>query len=254
MAKYLDEVGLRRVWSYMKSYVDYKLGTADKLTTARAIDGVAFDGTANVSHYAACSTSGSTAAKTCSITGFSLVTGARVMVRFANANTANHPTLNVNSTGAKYIYYKSTYIPKDGIKTGTVLELVYSGSYWYVVGDLTGYLTDTLTSPVSLYTSATGIYADALTTWAYTTISGLSDWKEVRMWIEVGDGMRGYCIFNRSHNEICASGYASAAYNGVMRVMCDFTNNRVGIYVSNKAGWGFASLRVLSVEGLVRNT
>ena len=46
MAKYLDEVGLRRVWSYMKSYVDYKLGTADKLTTARAIDGVAFNGTA----------------------------------------------------------------------------------------------------------------------------------------------------------------------------------------------------------------
>ena len=253
MAKYLDEVGLRRVWSYMKSYVDYKLGTADKLTTARAIDGVAFNGTANISHYAACSTAGSTAAKTCSITGFSLVTGARVMVRFANANTANHPTLNVNSTGAKYIYYKSTYIPKDGIKTGTVLEVVYSGSYWYVVGDLTGYLTDTLTSPVSLYTSATGIYAEALQTWAYTTVTGLSDWKEVRMWIEIGDGMRGYYTINRSHNDVCVSGYVSAVYSGTLRVMCDFTNNRIGVDVNNKAGWGFASLRALSVEGLVKN-
>ena len=34
----------------------------------------------------------------------------------------------------------------------------------------------------------------------------------------------------------------------------DFANNRVGIYVTSKAGWGFASLRVLSVEGLVKNT
>ena len=254
MAKYLDEVGLQRVWSYIKSYVDSKLGTADKLTTARAVDGVAFNGTANISHYAACSTAGSTAAKTCSITGFSLVTGARVMVRFANANTANHPTLNVNSTGAKYIYYKSTYIPKDGIKAGAVLELVYSGSYWYVVGDLTGYLTEALTNPVSLYSSTTGIYAEALQTWAYTTVTGLSDWKEVRMWAEVGDGTRGYCTFNRSHSQANVSGYVSAAYNGMMFVTCDFANNRVGIYVTSKAGWGFASLRVLSVEGLVKNT
>lgn len=30
MAKYLDEVGLQRVWSYMKTYADSQKGTADK--------------------------------------------------------------------------------------------------------------------------------------------------------------------------------------------------------------------------------
>lgn len=254
---YLDVPGLRRVWSYMKSYVDAcvesRTGTADRLATARAVDGVTFDGTANISHYAVCSTSGGTAAKTCSITSFLLVTGARVMVRFTNANTASHPTLTVSGTGAKYIYYNSTYIPTDGIKAGTVLELVYSGSYWYAVGDLSGHLAEALTSPISLYSSATGICASSLQAWAYTTVSGLSNWKEVRVWAEVGDGTRGYYMLNRSHTQANLSGYVSTAYNGMMYVACDFANNRVGVYVTSKTGWGFSALRVLSVEGLVRN-
>jgi hypothetical protein len=124
-------------------------GTATTLQTARAIDGVNFNGSVAISHYATCSTAAATAAKTCTISNFTLVTGARVFVRFSYANTAASPTLNVSSTGAKAIYYKNAAIPANYITQYTVLEMVYSGSYWYVVGDLTKYQLDIAETVVS---------------------------------------------------------------------------------------------------------
>ena len=125
----------------------------NKLETARLIDGVYFDGSSNIHHYGTCGTTGATAAKTVSITNFSLVTGAKVMVRFTYANTATSPTLNVNSTGAKSIRYKNASVPTGYIMAGTVLELVYSGSYWYIVGDLTQSQVNTLTDTVNAFTT-----------------------------------------------------------------------------------------------------
>ena len=144
---YLDKTGLTELWKKVKSYVDANAGgtqttitgnagSATKLQTTRAIDGVNFNGTADIAHYAVCYTSGLTAAKTVSLTNFKLVAGARVFVRFSYANTAANPTLNVNSTGAKPIYYRNSNIPAELIDQYTVLELVYSGSYWFVVGNM----------------------------------------------------------------------------------------------------------------------
>lgn len=99
-------------------------------------DGIAVDTNALVRNYAICYTAGATAAKTVSLTGFKLYTGARITVRFNYANTATNPTLNVNSTGAKPIYYRNSNIPAELIDQYTVLELVYSGSYWFVVGNM----------------------------------------------------------------------------------------------------------------------
>ena len=59
------------------------------------------------SYYGTCSTAAATAAKTVSLSGFSLFTGATVAVMFSNGNTAANPTLNINSTGAKTIYYRN---------------------------------------------------------------------------------------------------------------------------------------------------
>lgn len=111
-------------------------GTATKLKTAVTVDGMNFDGSSSISHYAVCNTSGATTAKAVTITGFKLTAGARVTVRFNYANKATNPTLNVNATGAKPIYYKNSNIPAELIEQYTVLELVYSGSYWYVVGNM----------------------------------------------------------------------------------------------------------------------
>lgn len=113
-------------------------GTATTLATARYIDGVYFNGNANVSHYATCSTAAGTTAKVATISPTvgnapSLVTGFRVMVKFTYANTVNQPTLNVNSTGAYYIRSHNNYIGSGYIKAGCVYEFVFDGSYWQMV-------------------------------------------------------------------------------------------------------------------------
>ena len=53
--------------------------------------------------YGVCETAAATAAKTVTVNGFSLETGAMVVVTFTQTNSATSPTLNVNSTGAKAI-------------------------------------------------------------------------------------------------------------------------------------------------------
>ena len=106
------------------------VGTADKLTTARYIDGVSFNGSANITHYGTCSTAAGTAAKTVALSGFVLGTGARVQVKFTNANTNTSATLNVNNTGAKAIYDQNGKITADAIKANGLYEFVYDGTYW----------------------------------------------------------------------------------------------------------------------------
>lgn len=83
---------------------------------------------ADIVNYGTCSTAAATIAKTISITGFNLVTGARVSVNFTNGNTAASMTLNVSSTGAKSVVYRgSTNTPT--LDAGTY-DFIYTGSQW----------------------------------------------------------------------------------------------------------------------------
>ena len=92
--------------------------------------------------YAVCSTAAGTAAKTASISNFKLVTGARVCIKFTNEHTSSTAaTLNVNSTGAKTIYYKGVTVTNGSLSTnrhswnaGEMVELVYDGTYWKSIG------------------------------------------------------------------------------------------------------------------------
>lgn len=84
--------------------------------------------------YGTCGTAAATAAKTVTLSGFTLQTGARIAVCFTYGNTAASPTLNVNSTGAKAIRrLSSTAAMAYMWQAGEVVEFVYSGSYWYMV-------------------------------------------------------------------------------------------------------------------------
>lgn len=217
-------------------------GTATKLKTARTIDGVNFDGAANITHYAVCYTAASTAAKTVSLSNFKLVTGARVIVRFWYENSAVNPTLNVNSTGAKPICYKNSNIPSWLIPQYAVLELVYSGSYWYVVG----------TIDERKLLSTTSVIPTALTTWAYTTaISGLAVCDEIQVWVEIGDGFRGWVTLSRNDPHVaCITGYVSPAYYGCAWVQWDKSNNRIGVYARTVAGWTVGNISVSMITGV----
>jgi hypothetical protein len=80
----------------------------------------------NSPFYGSCSTAAATAEKAVSATGFSLVTGAKVVVKFTVTNTAANPTLNVNSTGAKAIYYRDAAITAGYLAANRTYEFVYT--------------------------------------------------------------------------------------------------------------------------------
>jgi hypothetical protein len=94
------------------------------------------------SAYAECATAAGTAAKTANIStdndttnnAFTLVKGVSVQVKFTTTNTATNPTLNINSTGAKAIYYEGKAIPASYLKGSYVYTFVYNGTQWDLVG------------------------------------------------------------------------------------------------------------------------
>ena len=111
-------------------------GSITKLTTARNINGVLFDGTSNAINYGVCNTGAGIAAKTVSINNFELINGATITVKFANNNTANNPTLNVSDTGAKPIFYRGARLDKAQLTNNRYFTFVYDGTNYNVVGDL----------------------------------------------------------------------------------------------------------------------
>ena len=144
----------------LQTTVSGNAGSATKLATARTIDGVSFNGTANITHFGTCSTAAGTAAKVVSCTGFTLATGAVITVKFSATNTAANPTLNVNSTGAKYIRYRGSAISAGYLAANRVYTFVYDGTDYELVGDIntdtnTTYNTGTATTAglTRLYTS-----------------------------------------------------------------------------------------------------
>ena len=108
--------------------------SASKLATARNINGMSFNGEANRVNYGTCSTAAATAAKTVACTGFALVTGAEITVKFTVTNTASSPTLNVNSTGAKSIYYNGEAISAGHLAANRTYTFRYNGTRWDLVG------------------------------------------------------------------------------------------------------------------------
>lgn len=135
------------------------VASATKLATARTIDGMSFNGTANITHYATCSTAAATAAKTVSLTGFTLATGAKIAVKFTVTNTAANPTLNVNNTGAKSIYYRGAAISAGYLAANRTYEFIYNGTQYELVGDLDSNtdtkVTNTLNTTAKAYVTGT---------------------------------------------------------------------------------------------------
>ena len=89
----------------------------------------------NISHdtYVSCSSASATAEKVVSVTGFNLVEGARITVKFANANTATTPTLKVNTELSKPLV-KADGTAFKNIKAG-IYSFVYSGTSFTVQGE-----------------------------------------------------------------------------------------------------------------------
>ena len=100
------------------------------------------------SAYAECTTGAATTAKVAAIitdadtsnSAFTLIKGVTVNVKFTKSNTAPNPTLNINSTGDKPIYYKGTAIAASELKANRICTFVYvydtsvSDAHWEFIG------------------------------------------------------------------------------------------------------------------------
>ena len=122
--------------------------------------------------YTTCGTAAATAAKTVSVANFSLFNGASVTVKFTYANTAASPTLNVNSTDAKSIFYNGVALPSTQYwAAGAVIEFIYDGTNWNVNGTM----KDNNTTYSAATASASGLVStDAQTFGGTKTFSAIN--------------------------------------------------------------------------------
>ena len=91
--------------------------------------------------YGTCSTAAATAAKVITISGntnWKLAAGSMITVKFTNTNTAQNPTFNVNSTGAKSVWYNTALITTGSLAyAGTAnrpMNFVYDGTQYVFIG------------------------------------------------------------------------------------------------------------------------
>lgn len=135
MATYTSKLGLKKPAD--TDYVD----VADINGNMDTLDGA-------FARFAVCSTAAATAAKTATISGFKLFTGAVAYIKFSVKNTAANPTLNISGTGAKAIQYQGAAISSSYLNANRTYAFVYDGSY-QLIGDIN---TDT---KYSVFTGAT---------------------------------------------------------------------------------------------------
>lgn len=79
--------------------------------------------------YATCTTAAGTAAKVATYTNYALVNHGIVAVKFTNANTVASPTLNINSKGAKAIWYHGAAVSDNAGKiwgAGDIVTFIYN--------------------------------------------------------------------------------------------------------------------------------
>lgn len=83
-----------------------------------------------------CSTAEETAAKVVTLTSYALTTGGIVSIYFSTANTADAPTLNINSKGAKNIFVDGIVVSATNpLKwdADSTLTFIYDGTQYHLV-------------------------------------------------------------------------------------------------------------------------
>lgn len=90
-------------------------------------------------YYGTCATAAATAAKVVTVDeDFKLAVGTTVTVKFTNTNTAANPTINVNGTGAKSLWYSASPVTTVSLSmagtAGRYIKYVYDGTYWVWMG------------------------------------------------------------------------------------------------------------------------
>lgn len=125
-------------------------GSAVKLNETRLIDGVSFDGSSDITHYTVCSTPANILEKSVSCQGFIPAEGAEITIKFDNNVAGITPTLNVNETGAKPIFFRGSYAKSGLLIANGVYKFVYDGNNYNLIGDIDTTYSNATTSKSGL--------------------------------------------------------------------------------------------------------
>lgn len=195
-------------------------------------------------HFVTCATASSTAAKTVDKTGFKLEKGAWVSVQFKYTNTVNSPTLNVNGTGAKAIYYKDTPVKSGCLLAGAIYLLIYDGQYWRISNNNTD-LEDALNAA-----DVAGLKAQ-MGKLSFGT-SGTAGWRNEQSMEEWSSSAFSFSPYNKTYKNmlmrITINGTGSDTYERklVLSTTKSFTNGVVfsceGTSVDNEYNINIANL------------
>ena len=82
-----------------------------------------------------CKTAADIAEKAVVSPAFEKIAGAKIIVKFTTANTADNATLNVNNTGAALVTYQGAAIGKSQLSAGKLRLFMYDGENYEFVGD-----------------------------------------------------------------------------------------------------------------------
>ena len=117
--------------------------------------------------YGYCETAANESAKTVDMTGFKLIEGTTVHIKFQNGNTVLNPTLNIQSTGAKPIVFSSASKDFDGNfgwHGDEILTLTYDGTSWLTTNSAyatsAGYVSSGNIKPMYSKTYVTKLYSN----------------------------------------------------------------------------------------------
>ncbi len=144
-----------------KAYIDALPATLTNL--ANSISGALALMQSLVGYYV-CDTAAGTAAKTVAATGYSLTNGGCIRIKMTNANTANNVTLNINSTGAKALYYDGAQASSTNTwEAGEVLEVYYDGTQYQCASGGGGkFASGEKVGDVNIFDQKDGVLDDAV--------------------------------------------------------------------------------------------
>ena len=132
-----EEIDERLLQGYLD---DYNTQTDQRLTKEQFLTKLGnvfakenvIDNTAVNIRYFVCDTAADTVAKVLTAAGYELFLGGSIKVKFSHRNTADSATLNINSKGAKVLYYGGKPVSaSNSWDNNEIVEIYYDGTNYY---------------------------------------------------------------------------------------------------------------------------
>lgn len=153
-----------------------------------------------------------------SLDNFILVSGVAVNIKFTATNDAE-ATLDVNSTGAKDIFYNNAKIAASQLKANHTYSLSYDGTQWQLVGDIdtdtnTNTMQRTFRSSTDVELPIAGINATSSATATYNTSSSIGSGSYAGMYAAIPNTVANLATINPSTGAITVPGGITANLAG----------------------------------------